>query len=412
MSTTDSGAIPREFLLEAELLARGAEILPDGVEGLAAKLLQARVEARPLRVKLGVDPTSPHLHLGHTVVLRALKRFQDRGHQVVLLLGGFTAQIGDPTGRDTTRGVLSAEDVATNAATFLSQAGRIIDIAGVEVRNNSEWFDAMKLPELFRLVSLITVNQLVSKEGFANRMEAGRAVAVHELLYPALQGFDSVKIRADVEIGGTDQRFNLLMGRQLQPHFGQSPQVALMLPILVGTDGKRKMSKSFGNAIALDDVPDDVFGKCMRLSDELILTFFRLATNVSSEVIEGFGTFIAGGGNPMTVKLRLARQVVAELHGELAASGALDNWGRVHREGQAPEVMKEHALSTPVSLVALLVVTGMAASNGKARTLIEQGGVRLDGEKVQDVHFHVPCPPAAGTVLQVGARRFLKLVAG
>ncbi len=401
--------IPSDVLTEAAELTRGAEVLPSGIVGLAEQLHQARQQGRPLRVKLGVDPTSAHLHLGHAVVFRALRRFQERGHQAVILIGGFTARIGDPTGRNATRPSLSAEEVAHNARTFLLQLRPILDMDKVEVVDNASWFDTMSMPEMMKLAGNLTVGQLLAKEDFGNRIEAGTPLGLHEFMYPLLQGFDSVKVQADVEIGGTDQRFNLLMGRQLQPAFGQKPQVAMMLPILEGIDGKRKMSKTFGNAIALDDSADEIVSKCMRLPDELVLKFFLLATNMDDASIEAERLFLAEKGNPKEAKERLAIRIATELRDADQAAAALRGWNQVHVSRQLPDVIPERVQDISVDLPQLLVNCGMASSKTNARQLIGEGAVRIDGEKVSDLALQVLPPQGGSIVLQVGRKKFVRL---
>lgn len=406
-----------EMLAEAQLLASGCvAVAPDGVDGLARKIKEVRSQGRVLRVKLGFDPTSPHLHLGHAVVLSKLRRFQELGHQVVLIIGGFTAQIGDPSGRSQTRPALTAEEVAANADTYLAQVGAILDATKVEIVNNSDWLAGMTFCEVLKLASRVTANQLLAKEGFGERLRNQQPLALHELFYPVLQGFDSVSVKADVEIGGTDQLFNLLMGRQLQSHFGMSPQVALTMPLLEGTDGVRKMSKSFGNAIGLDDSPEDMFARTMRLPDNLIVKFFELATTLPAEEIEGVKRQLppVGNGNPKDAKEKLAHRLVFQFHGEAAANLALAGWKRVHSDRLAPEQMPSHVVSAPTPLFKLLVTVGLAKSGNQARGLIESGAVRLDGEKVTDVRFEFPVPDSSGRVLSVGRREgnFVRLIPG
>lgn len=419
MTTSSSEGLSAEIIVEATELARRAEIVPGGVMGLARKLDEVKKAGRPLRVKLGVDPTSPHLHLGHSVVLRALRRFQERGHQVVLIIGSFTAEIGDPTGRNQTRPELSTEQVEANASTFLAQAGRIIDVGKLEVHRNGEWFDNMTVREFLKRARHVTLNQLLAKDGLGERLEAGSPVAIAEAVYPILQGLDSVEVQADIEIGGTDQLFNLQMGRKLQPGHGQEAQVALMLPILEGTDGVRKMSKTFGNAIALDDTPEDVFARCMRIPDgkdnELIVKFFELATSATDEEVRQFKLLFADPQfNPKDGKELLAHRVVTDLHGQALADAAREKWQRVHSQRLVPDTMPEHAIAAGSGLVAVMVLAGLAESNTKARKLIEGGGVKLllagaaDGEKVSDTKAQVT-PAVGGTVLKVG-RRFVRLV--
>lgn len=392
------------------LLPSGAMVLPGSQSALADLLAKADSEGRPLRIKLGVDPTSADLHLGHAVVLRALKRFQDAGHQIILLIGGFTATIGDPTGRDVTRPALTSEQVAANAKTYLEQAGKVIDLARTEVVNNNDWLGAMSAAQLVSLTSMVTVNQLLAKDSFGTRIEKQQSVAVHELLYPVLQGFDSVHLRADIEVGGSDQRFNVLMGRQLQVLFKQEPQLALLMPLLEGTDGVQKMSKSLGNSIGLRDAPDDMFAKCMRIPDDKIVRWFELATSASfSEVAEVAGQ-LADGVNPKDVKESLAKRIVAEMHGAEAGDQAHASWQAVHCHRLAPAEMAELEVATPTAVVELLVSAELAPSRNQARQLIKGGGVRLDDVKVQDEKLVVTVTAGASSVLQVGRRKFVRLV--
>jgi tyrosyl-tRNA synthetase len=392
------------------LLPSGAMVLPGSQSALADLLAKADSEGRPLRIKLGVDPTSADLHLGHAVVLRALKRFQDAGHQIILLIGGFTATIGDPTGRDVTRPALTSEQVAANAKTYLEQAGKVIDLARTEVVNNNDWLGAMSAAQLVSLTSMVTVNQLLAKDSFGTRIEKQQSVAVHELLYPVLQGFDSVHLRADIEVGGSDQRFNVLMGRQLQALFKQEPQLALLMPLLEGTDGVQKMSKSLGNSIGLRDAPDDMFAKCMRIPDDKIVRWFELATSASfSEVAEVAGQ-LADGVNPKDVKESLAKRIVAEMHGAEAGDQAHASWQAVHCQRLAPAEMAELEVATPTAVVELLVSAELAPSRNQARQLIKGGGVRLDDVKVQDEKLVVTVTAGASSVLQVGRRKFVRLV--
>lgn len=408
-SRTENAGIPPEFLAEADELVRGVEVLPDRA-ALAHKLWQAREEGRPLRVKLGVDPTASDLHLGHAVVLGMLSRFQAKGHQAVLIIGGVTARLGDPTGRNSARPSLTKEEVAANAKTYLDQVGLVLDLAGVEVLNNSEWLAAVDLPRMLELAALVTANQLLAKEGFGARIEDGQPLGLHELFYPVLQGFDSVEVKADVEIGGSDQRFNILMGRKLQPHFGQEPQVAVLVPLIEGTDGKRKMSKSFGNAVGLKDSPDVMFGKIMRIGDELIVKFFTLATTLDGDAVEEIRQRLQAGSNPKDVKEELAFHVVRRIHGEGTAAAALSEWRRLHSRREAPDAMPSHLVAAPQGIVDLLIACGLASSKNQARRFIQEGGVRVDGEKLTLVDAVVAVPPAGGTVLQHGRRRFVRLV--
>ena len=403
--------IPEHVWQEARELARGAEVVPDGVPCLAARIWRARQQGKTLRVKLGVDPTGSQLHLGHTVVLRRLRRFQDFGHQAVLIIGGFTARIGDPTGRNASRPALSAEAVAQNAAGFLQQVCGIVQMDTLEVRNNSDWFASMNLATMLQLAAGTTVNRLIAKEQFGQRLERQQPVWLHELFYPLLQGHDSLVVQADVEIGGTDQRFNILQGRELQQQAGVEPQIALMLPILEGTDGKQKMSKTFDNSINLSDSASDVFAKVMRLPDQLILKFLELATSVSGAEVQAARDLLDSGTNPMLLKLQLGRQIVQDLHGDAAAQAAQEEWQQVHSRGEAPSTMPSLTVAQPQALVALLVSCGFATSNTKARELVRSGAVTLDGQKVQELTFTVSVPAAgASIVLKAGKRQFIRLV--
>ena len=391
----------------ARALVAGGEILPS-IEALAQKLEAAEKEGRPLRVKFGVDPTSADLHLGHTVGLRALKRFQDAGHEVILVIGGFTAQLGDPTGRNTARPPLTEEQVAANARTYLEQVELILDMERVVVANNIGWLVKV---DLIKLAAKVTVNQLLAKDGFATRLEEKQPLGLHELIYPLLQGFDSVEIKADIEIGGSDQRFNILMGRHLQPHFGQVGQMALLLPLLVGTDGTRKMSKSFGNAIGLTDSAEVMFTKVLSLPDAQIVPFLQLATSAGIDEIDAVKAELAGGANPKAAKEALAKRLISEFHNEESAQAAALEWNRVHSQRLIPQEMPTHRVAQATAIVDLLKESGLAESKNQARKLIAGGGVRMDGEKVVDAAVLIDIPGQGGIVLQVGRRNFVRLVA-
>jgi tyrosyl-tRNA synthetase len=380
----------------ARLAARAVECVPDGA--LARKL----AEGRPLRVKLGVDPTAPDIHLGHTVVLSKLREFQDEGHVAVLIIGDWTARVGDPSGRSQTRPMLSGEEIEANAQTYREQAFRILDPERTEVRPNGEWFAGMGLEPLFRLAASTTVNQLLRRNDFAERMAADRPISVLELLYPLMQAYDSVAVRADVELGGTDQLFNLMLGREVQAAYGQPSQVALTMPILPGTDGTQRMSKSTGNYVGVAEPAHEQFGKVMRLPDDAMAEWYRLLA--PSEP--------GPGGHPGEDKRRLARIVVERFHGPGAGDEAEAHFNRVVRDREAPEDVPEAALPAedPVHLPALLVEALGVASRSEARRLITQGGVSVDGEPVRDLD--VPASALEGRVLKAGKRRFARLVPG
>ena len=404
--------IPQDIIEEAQELCRGAEVLPEGAMGLARRIYQARKEGRPLRAKLGVDPTAADMHIGHAVVLRKLKRFQDFGHQVVLIIGGFTARIGDPTGRNATRPPLTAEDVTRNAETYLSQIELILDLSKVEMTNNADWLDPLSLKDVIKLASTVTANQLLAKEAFGSRLEQQQPVSLHELFYPLLQAYDSVAIRADIELGGTDQRFNILQGRELQPCYGQEAQMAMLLPLLEGTDGVKKMSKSYNNYIALKDTPDDMFGKCMRIPDELIIKFFDLASSFTGKEIDEVKEMLEKGGNPKDAKEKLGQQLVLQYHGQAASEAALATWKKVHSDNGVPDDMPSHTVAEPTALFRIMVDSKLSAGSGEAKRLVQEGGVRIDGEQVKDPNQQISVENGSELVLQVGRRKFVKLIAG
>jgi tyrosyl-tRNA synthetase len=394
--------------LLATLTAGAAEVLPKG--GLEAKLALGR----PLRIKLGFDPTKPDLHLGHAVVLNALRRFQDAGHQVVVIIGDFTARIGDPTGKEAARPPLSAEDVKAHAETYLQQLGKIIDLSRAEIRTNATWLEPMGLTEVIQLCAHATVAQMLARENFAKRYERQDPIALHEFLYPLLQGQDSVAIQADVELGGTDQTFNLLMGRELQAAARQAPQVVMTFPILEGLDGVQKMSKSLGNTIELTDGPADMYGKTMSIPDALLPSWWRLASGRSpAEVEPHLASLATGQVHPRDSKMALARAIVSLYHDEEAARAAEEGFVRQFQQRELPSDIPE--VRIPASdrpLANLLVEAGLAASASEARRLVTQGGVkRHDGP--EPVVLKDPLAPVAlslePVILQVGKRRFAKV---
>jgi tyrosyl-tRNA synthetase len=401
--------LPEAVRDEAEELARGTEVLPAGKLGLARKIHEYRSQGKVLRVKLGIDPTATDLHIGHAVVFRKLRRFQEFGHQVVLIIGGFTARIGDPSGRDATRPELTEAQVGENARDWLSQMSLILDLSKTEVVNNADWLANMGLSEWLKLASQVTVNRLIAKEAFGNRLEKQLPVALHELFYPLLQGYDSVAIRADIELGGTDQRFNILQGRELQPHYNQEPQLAMLLPLLVGTDGEKKMSKSYNNYIGLKESPDDMFGKTMRIPDGLLLKYFELTTSLTGAEVDQIEKHLEQGGNPKDVKQRLATQLVRQYCGEEAAQSALATWERVHSQQLVPDDIPSHTVAQPTAVFRLLVDSKLVSSGGEAKRLAAEGGIRLDGEQIKDPNFVVEIVPGTDKVLQVGRRKFVKL---
>lgn len=400
---------------QSKILLDGAEqTLPAGE--LDAKL--ARVvagERPPLRVKLGVDPTTPDIHVGHTVVLRKLRDFQRLGHTAVLIIGGFTARVGDPSGRSTTRPRLSAEEVAANADSYLDQARKVLLAEPLEVVDNGDWLAPLSMTDVLSLTAQMTVARMLERADFAERYRQGRPIAVSEFLYPLLQGQDSVAVRADVELGGTDQTFNLLVGRDLQAAAGQDPQTVLTMPLLEGTDGHAKMSKTAGNTIGVDDEPADMFGKVMSIPDDLMVKYFRLITDTHPDEVDSIAAQLpAGQVHPGQTKRRLARAVVALYHDAEAADAAEARFDRQFRERAVPDDVPRFDLDAddPWFLPRLLTDAGLASSGSEARRLVGQGAVRLDGEPLQDPTAQLPAADLDGRVLQVGKRRFARLVRG
>jgi tyrosyl-tRNA synthetase len=394
---------------QAAWLARNAvDALPDG--GLERKLAEAQRERRPLRVKLGIDPTAPDIHLGFTVVLGKLREFQDLGHTVVLIVGDYTARVGDPSGRSTTRPVLSSQQIDANAATFQAQALKVLDAERLEVRRNGEWLD-MTMEDLFRLMRTTTVARILERDDFAKRYAAHAPISLLELLYPLLQGYDSVAVRADVELGGTDQKFNLLLGRDVQTAYGQPEQAILTMPILPGIDGERKMSKSYGNYIGVTEPPDEIYGKTLRLPDTALAQWYHLL----------LGDPLPADANPRDAKRALARALVARFHDDAEAEAAEQAFDRIHRERRPPEQMPTVALAAASAasaaapgLVHLPAVLSAAfgVSRSEARRSLEQGGVKVDGEPLAAEPLDRPLDELVDRVLQLGKRRFVRLVRG
>lgn len=401
--------IPAEILAQARELSRGAEVLPDGAEGLARKIMEVEAKGRKLRVKLGIDPTSTDLHLGHAVQFRALRRFQDAGHQVVLIIGGFTAQIGDPSGRNKTRPNLTRAEVEANAKTYLEQIGLILDLDKIELTNNADWLAPLDLDQVLKLAAKTTVNQMLAKEAFGDRFEKQQPIGLHELFYPILQGYDSVAIKSDIELGGTDQRFNILQGRELQMRMDMDAQLAFLLPLLEGTDGVQKMSKTYDNYIGLKEAPVEMYGKSMRIPDALITKFFELTTSLSGAEVQAINDELKKGENPMNLKHRLAHLIVLQYHGETAADKAQEEWKRVHSERQTPDDMPSYTVPENMQLFKVLVNAGLSASGGDAKREFPQGSVRVDGQQVADANSMVTPDAAAEFVLQVGRRKFVKV---
>ena len=390
------------------LIRRGAEeILRE--EELEKKL----AEGRPLRIKAGFDPTAPDLHLGHTVLLNKLKQFEDLGHEAIFLIGDFTGMIGDPTGKNVTRKPLTREEVIENGKTYEQQIYKILDPEKTQIKFNSTWMDAMSPAELIQVAAKHTVARMLEREDFNTRYKSGQPIAIHEFLYPLIQGYDSVALKADVELGGTDQKFNLLVGRQLQECYGQKPQVVLTMPLLEGLDGVQKMSKSLGNYIGIAEPFDEMFGKIMSISDDLMWRYLELLSFTSMVEIAQWKKACEAGSNPRDVKVRLGQEIVQRFHGATAARQALENFEARFKQGLIPEDLPEQVLAVPQGgypIAALLKDLGLTASTSESNRMIQQGGVKLDGERVSDQKLLVQ---AGGThIAQVGKRKIAKVRLG
>lgn len=376
-----------------------------------SELVEKLKTGRPLRVKAGFDPTAPDLHLGHTVLINKLRHFQELGHQVVFLIGDFTGMIGDPSGKNVTRPPLSREQVLENARTYKEQVFKILDPEKTEVAFNSTWFETLGASGMIRLAAQHTVARMLERDDFSKRYGNGQPIAIHEFLYPLCQGYDSVALKADVELGGTDQKFNLLVGRELQKHYGQSPQCVLTVPLLEGLDGVNKMSKSLGNYVGIYEAPQEIFGKLMSVSDTLMWRYFDLLSFRSEGEIAAFKRDVENGANPRDVKVALAQEIVARFHGAQAAEAALADFEARFRQGAIPDEMPEFALQSEtaegLSVLQVLKQAGLTASTSEAIRMIAQGGVKADGEKVSDKGLLLPV--GATVVLQVGKRKFARI---
>ncbi|SCZ51533.1 tyrosine--tRNA ligase [Thiohalomonas denitrificans] len=388
------------------LIKRGAdEILVE------SELVEKLKEGRPLRIKAGFDPTAPDLHLGHTVLINKLRQFQDLGHEVMFLIGDFTAMIGDPTGKSATRPPLSRDDVIENAQTYEHQIYKILDPEKTLVMFNSSWMNDMDSAALIQLAARHTVARMLERDDFHKRYRGGQAIAIHEFLYPLIQGYDSVAMKADVELGGTDQKFNLLVGRQLQDSYGQKPQVVLTMPILEGLDGVQKMSKSLGNYIGITEPPDEMFGKLMSISDDLMWRYFELLSFRPMSEIEAWQRQIADGLNPRDVKFELAVEVVSRFHNAAAAEKARENFVARFQKGALPEDLPEVELTASegsLPLWSVIKEAGLTPSTSEARRMLKQGAVKLDGERVTDTNLALSA--GSSHVVQVGKRRFARVV--
>jgi len=383
------------------------EVIPE--KELIAKLERSIKNNKPLVVKLGCDPSTPDLHIGHGVVLRKLRHFQDLGHQAVLVIGDFTGMIGDPSGRNKTRPVLTLEDVKKNAKTYIEQAKVILDIDKLKVVYNSTWLDAMKFSDVVKLASKYTVARMIERDDFTKRFKAEIPISIHEFLYPLAQGMDSVELKADVELGGTDQKFNLLVGRDLQRESGQEPQVIITVPLLEGTDGVEKMSKSYGNHIALQDSPEEMYGKTLSIPDEMIVKYFLLGADVELSKIKEVEKKLAEGENPRNLKRELARTIVEKYYDEKASLDAENHFDKIHLKKDVPDDIPEYVLKTDALLVDVLADANLTSSKGEARRLIKQNAVKISKNTITNIN-HMLKTGMDEFVLKVGKRRFLKII--
>ncbi|MDV2117098.1 tyrosine--tRNA ligase [Alcaligenes faecalis] len=403
--SSPSEPLSPEVLADLAIVKRGCDELLVESE-FARKLARSHATGQPLRIKLGLDPTAPDIHLGHTVVLNKMRQLQDLGHTVIFLIGDFTSTIGDPSGRNTTRPPLTPEQVIANAKTYYDQAALVLDPARTEVRYNSEWCDKLGSRGMIQLASRYTVARMMERDDFTKRFKANQPISVHEFLYPLLQGYDSVQLKADIELGGTDQKFNLLVGRELQKEYGQEQQCILTMPLLVGLDGVEKMSKSKGNYIGISETPDSMFGKLMSISDTLMWRYFELLSFRSLEDIAGLQKQIEQGRNPREVKVELAQEIVTRFHSAQAAQQALETFDARFRRGEMPEDMPELTVAGELALLRVLREAGLVASGSEAQRNVEQGGVRINGERVDDKGLQLE---PGSYVLQVGKRKFARV---
>ena len=386
------------------LIARGTDEITKLEE------LEQRLKlGRPLRIKVGFDPTAPDLHIGHTVIINKMRQFQDLGHQVIFLIGDFTGLIGDPTGKNVTRKPLSPEQVQENAETYASQVFKILDPEKTEIRFNSEWLNKLGSDGMVKLAATYTVARMLEREDFKNRFKTNQPIAIHEFLYPLAQGYDSVMLECDVEMGGTDQKFNLHVGRQLQQHYGQEPQIIITLPLLEGLEGVQKMSKSLNNYVGITESPDEMFGKLMSISDDLMWRYFDLLSFRSNQELSDLKADMTGGRNPRDIKFLLCEEIIERFHSREAAVAARESFIARFQQGHMPDDIPEKALETSgegIGIAAALSQCGLTSSNSEAFRMIQQGGVKIDGEKISDRTLRLE--PGFSGILQVGKRKFCK----
>jgi tyrosyl-tRNA synthetase len=398
---------------DIELLKRGSqEIIP--LDEFQKKIERSERENKPLTIKAGFDPTAPDIHLGHAVLLRKMRHFQDMGHRVVFLIGDFTGMIGDPTGKSETRKQLTREEVLANAETYKKQVFKILDPEKTVIEFNSTWCSPMTFADVLELTARYNVARMLERDDFSNRYKNGVSISILEFMYPLVQGYDSVALKADIELGGTDQKFNLLVGRDLQREYGQEPQVIMTMPLLVGLDGTQKMSKSLNNYIGINEAPREIFGKTMSISDDLMYLYYELATDVPMSEVESLRKGVADGSlHPRNVKVRLAKEICAQFYDKETAEAAEAEFNRMFVKKEIPDEIEEYKIPEAeltdgkIWIAKLLVIAGLAASNGEARRLIKGGGVSLDGEKITDDAMELSSPFSG--ILKVGKRRFVKI---
>jgi tyrosyl-tRNA synthetase len=395
---------------QMDIIKRGAvEIIPE--EELVKKIEKSIKTSKPLNIKLGCDPSRPDLHIGHSVVIRKLAQFQELGHQAILIIGDFTGMIGDPSGRNATRPALSLEQTRINGESYFEQASKILHREKTKIVYNSDWLGKMSFEDVIKLASKYTVARMIERDDFTKRFKSGEPISIHEFLYPLAQAMDSVAIESDVELGGTDQKFNLLVGRDIQREFGMEPQVILTMPLLVGTDGVEKMSKSYDNYIGISDEPSQIFGRTLSIPDNLIYNYFELATNVSNQKLGEVKTQLENGSvNPRDLKRELARTLVSMYHNHEAAEIAQTEFDNIFINKGLPDEIEEFkvGINQEINILDLIVLVNFAPSKGEARRLVTQGGVSIDGEKISDVQYQVKI--ISGMILKVGKRKFIKLI--
>ncbi len=393
---------------QMDLIKRGTfEIIPE--EELVKKIEKSLKENKPLNIKLGCDPSRPDLHIGHSVVLRKLAQFQELGHQAILIIGDFTGMIGDPSGRNITRPALSLEDTRKNGESYFEQASKILDKEKTKIVYNSEWLGKMSFEDVIKLASKYTIARMIERDDFTKRFKAGEPISVHEFLYPLAQAMDSVAIKSDVELGGTDQKFNLLVGRDIQREFGMDPQIIITMPLLVGTDGVEKMSKSYNNYIGISEAPNEIYGKTLSIPDNLIYTYFELATDISNEELKEIKTKLEDLKiNPRDIKRQLARAIVETYYDGKSAKEAEEGFDRIFIKKEVPDEIPEHKINTnELNILDLILEVNFAPSKGEARRLVVQGGVTVDGEKIDDIKATIKFDKEK--TLKVGKRKFVKI---